>query len=70
MEELTPTTKNILSILESTPVIVLRRDPSGRGSSERVLQELRDLAGEKFRTFEGPEGIAIITEGAARQFLI
>lgn len=70
MEDQSATTRNILSILGSTPVIVLKRDPSGRKSYDLVVKELKELAGERFSTFEGPEGLAIIASGASRQFLL
>ena len=70
MEDPSATTRNVLSILGSTPVIVLKRDASGRKSYDLVVQELKELAGERISTFEGPEGLAVIASGAARQFLL
>ena len=69
MEGLRPTTRNILSLLSDTPVIVIRRD-SGRIKASEVYDELRSLSGNGFQVFENDDGISIIRDGASRNFLI
>jgi hypothetical protein len=70
VEQISATTRNIISILESMPVVVLKHDPSGRRTREKVFEELKKLSGNGFSTFEGPEGLAIIADGSARKFLL
>lgn len=67
---MSPTTMGVLALLEDTPVITLRRDPSGRYGAEDVFRELRGLSGDGFRVFEDGDSMSIIKDGAARSFLI
>lgn len=69
MRSLKPTTRNILSLLSDTPVIVIKRD-SGRIGAGSVYEELRSLSGNGFQVFENEDGMSIVRDGASRNFLV
>ena len=67
--DLSPTTRTILALIKTHPVLVIKRD-SGSNRCERVFRELRAMSGEGFHVFENDDGISIVREGSTRSFLI
>lgn len=69
-EALNPTVRNLLSLLDDTPVIEIRKSDTGRKDAHEVYMELRRLGGDGFRILEDSESFFIIRDGTARSFLI
>lgn len=66
---LSPLTTNILSILASTPIMVLKKD-SGSNRAAKVREELKSLDGSGFRVFENNGDLCIVADGSGRRFLV
>lgn len=69
-ETLNPTVRNLLSLLDDTPVIEIRKSDTGRKDAHEVYTELRRLGGYGFRVLEDSESMFIIRDGFSRSFLI
>ena len=69
-ETLNPTVRNLLSLLDDTPVIEIRKSETGRKDAHEVYSELRRLSDNGFRVLEDSESMFIIRDGTARSFLI
>lgn len=69
-ETLNPTVRNLLSLLDDTPVIEIRKSETGRKDADEVYSELRRLSDNGFRVLEDSESMFIIRDGTARSFLI
>lgn len=69
-EALNPTVRNLLSLLDDTPVIEIRKSDTGRKDADEVYMELRRLSDKGFRVLEDSESMFIIRDGTARSFLI
>jgi hypothetical protein len=67
--DLSPTTRTLLALIKTHPVLVIKRD-SGSNRCERVFKELRAMSGEGFQVFENENGISVVRDGATRSFLI
>jgi hypothetical protein len=71
LSELSPTTRNLISILEDIPVMILKRNiDSGKNRRRDVYEELKSLSGSGFQVFENETGITLILDGSARSFLV
>ena len=66
---LSPTTRNILALVPSTPVILVRKDPSSK-RADRVFEELLSLSDDDLIVCESDEGVVVARRDGARSFYV
>lgn len=65
-----PTAVNLVSLLKDTPVLVIRRDESGRYGSEDVYEQMKSLSGDGFEVYGDAEAFVVVKGGHSRSFRI
>jgi hypothetical protein len=68
-EGLSPTTRSILALVPSTPVMLIKKD-HGSKRADRVFDELLSLSGDELLVYECDEGIVVARRDGARSFYV
>lgn len=66
---LSPTTRNILALVPSTPVILVSKDPSSK-RADRVFEELLSLSDDDLIVCESDEGVVVMSREGVHRFLV